>query len=55
VTLPEGFCAYEDGALTCDEPFMSWRATEQKACLDGDFTVEQLEAIARYMRAMLGG
>lgn len=38
-------------ALTCDEPFFSWGHEEQRACLDGNFTLDELEAICAYMRS----
>jgi len=41
----------EDGSLTCEDEYMSYRAGDAKACLDGDFSADQLEAIALHMRA----
>jgi hypothetical protein len=36
-------------SLFCDDPFMFWNGPGEYVCLDDNFSLEQLEAIALYM------
>lgn len=40
----------EDGGLRSLGWYLDYEPGENKACLDGDFEIEDLEAIAVYMR-----
>ncbi len=41
---------HDDGSLTAERDYVSWSPSDRTAILDGEFTVEQLEAIAQHMR-----
>ena len=40
-----------DGRLYYFSPWVSWSPKDETICLDGCFTVEELEAFASYMRS----
>lgn len=40
----------EDGGLSSDLKYLSWDVGQIEATLDGDFTADELEAIAWWMR-----
>ncbi len=40
-----------DGHLHCLSPWVSWYPRDVRICLDGEFTIEELEALVSYMRA----
>jgi len=40
----------EDGGLYSWEPYLNWNIDDKKACLDGYFTADELEATAWWMR-----
>ncbi|HEX8310704.1 MAG TPA: hypothetical protein VF614_05260 [Chthoniobacteraceae bacterium] len=44
----------EDGSLKATGEFISWEPGESSVTLDGHFTVEELEAIAWWMRNQNG-
>jgi hypothetical protein len=39
-----------DGSLLCDLPWFAWRLGDKQIQLDGDFTPEQLAAIAYHVK-----
>lgn len=41
---------HEDGHLYDLGWYLCWWPDEEKACLDGEFTADELEAIANHMR-----
>lgn len=43
-------CVRHDGGLYSPGWFLNWQVGDQKATLDGEFTVDELEAIALHMR-----
>lgn len=43
-------CALPDGSLHDSGWYLDWSKGSQQATLDGDFTLEELEAIAAWMR-----
>ncbi len=45
-----GRAAREDGSLGSYGWHLSWRPGDETAELDGDFTADELEAIAKWMR-----
>lgn len=40
----------EDDSLSDDLKYLSWDVSQTEATLDGDFTADELEAIAWWMR-----
>ena len=41
----------DDGGFFPDDHYASWSPGEMKACLDGNFTADELQAFAVIMRA----